>query len=405
MKVFSIQLVHIKSHQDNKVDWEKLSFQAQLNTIADAEATAQRNIMDHPAAKVTQLQRAQLQIDDIDITRDSQQWILHSAGRIPLQDYYQKKWGWSIKIFNKISWKTQQKALQHFSAEDQTRILKFVHGWLPTQHRLHKEGLALSPHCKLCSALYEDNLHLVSCTHTEMIKIQDNITTYMLKSLHDHGNSELINIFELAFKEATLNKSWHPSLAHVSPEWKPGIRDQTEIGWIHILFGRFSTTIIKAMDEHYTAIPINHKKYNGERWAVQLIINIWSSILKLWKKRNDIIYDTQNQACQSANHQKLTMRVQRCYSLQHQLKATERRTWFEATLEEKLQEELGHLQTWLQMVERLLRISKREIRKRPRSSVIMERFLGIAPNTTSTNPLQLEPSLNPRAYPQDLHPD
>jgi hypothetical protein len=50
MQDFPIQLAHIKSHQDNKVEWEKLSFQAQLNTIADAEATAQWNTMDHPAA-------------------------------------------------------------------------------------------------------------------------------------------------------------------------------------------------------------------------------------------------------------------------------------------------------------------------------------------------------------------
>jgi hypothetical protein len=71
----------------------------------------------------------------------------------------------------------------------------------------------------------------------EMAQIQDNITTYLYKSLHDYVNSELTNIVELAIEEATFNKTWHPSLAHVSPDWKTGIRNQTEIGWIHILFG------------------------------------------------------------------------------------------------------------------------------------------------------------------------
>jgi hypothetical protein len=79
MRDLPVKLIHIKSHQDDDQDWEKLSFQAQLNVMADAEATRQRNVMDAPEPRVTRLMTAQPQIGSIDITRDSQQWLLNSA--------------------------------------------------------------------------------------------------------------------------------------------------------------------------------------------------------------------------------------------------------------------------------------------------------------------------------------
>jgi hypothetical protein len=167
------KIVHVHSHQDENDDWTSLSFPAQLNTIADEQATSHRTLMDTPETDVNNLARAQLRIDNIAITRDSQRELLQAAGKIPLQEYYQYKWGWNKHIFESISWVTQQKAIKHFDASDQTRILKFVHGWLPTQSWLFKEGAATSPKCKLCQELYENNLHLLRCQHPTMRKVME----------------------------------------------------------------------------------------------------------------------------------------------------------------------------------------------------------------------------------------
>jgi hypothetical protein len=40
LKKFPAALIHVKSHQDNDTDFDKLSFPAQLNVMADAQATA-----------------------------------------------------------------------------------------------------------------------------------------------------------------------------------------------------------------------------------------------------------------------------------------------------------------------------------------------------------------------------
>jgi hypothetical protein len=158
---------HVHSHQDDDKAWEELSFPAQLNIIADEQATHQQDLMDGPATMVTNIARAQLRIQNMAVTRDSQWLLLHAAGKIPIQQYYSEKYGWTPTTFKSISWTSQKKALEHFDIQDQHRILKFVHGWLPTQSHLFKEGSATSPRCKLCTELYESNFHLLCCQHPE----------------------------------------------------------------------------------------------------------------------------------------------------------------------------------------------------------------------------------------------
>jgi hypothetical protein len=284
------KLSHIHSHQDNNTDWQQLSFPGQLNTIADEQASHQQLLMDKPDTDVINLAQAQLRIGNIAVTRDSQRTILQAAGRIPLQEYYQTKLDWTRKVFDSVHWLAQRKALRSFTEADQTRILKFVHGWLPMQSRLHKEGSATSPRCKLCEDLYENNIHLLQCKHPSMTQVQEGIPDYLMKQYHDHGNSKLINILQITLEACIHEDTWTPSLAHISPEWKKSIQDQSAIGWSQILKGRIAKSMKIQMDEHYKTLNVNTKTYTGERWARKLIINIWTTILKLWKQWNDLIF-------------------------------------------------------------------------------------------------------------------
>jgi hypothetical protein len=236
-----------------------------------------------------------------------------------------------------------------------------------------------------------------------MKKLQENIQTYLLKQYHDHGCSELINIIQLTLEECPRNANWTPSIGDTSPDWMIPIQDQSEIGWIQILNGRIANSMIKQMDTHYEMLNINLKTYSGERWARKLIINIWTTLLQLWNHRNELLYEAENQKSLTNQCNKLETRIRRCYLFQHQLSATDRRQWFDQDLQDKLQQDLHHLKTWLTMTERLIQIAKREQEKRPKSSILMHRYLGINDTHHQTNTTHTPP--NPRAYPQDLNPD
>jgi hypothetical protein len=51
-----------------------------------------------------------------------------------------------------------------------------------------------------------------------MGQIQEEITTYLAKSLHEHGNSELTNILDIALGECTTSTTWQPDIRFASKE-------------------------------------------------------------------------------------------------------------------------------------------------------------------------------------------
>jgi hypothetical protein len=232
--------------------------------------------MVQPATEVQNIASIQLRIKEMCITRDSQKWLLQSAGRIPIQNFFNDKYGWSESTFNSIAWEVQYSALKSFPASDQTRILKFVHGWLPTAARAFKEGSASSPRCPICHAPREDNLHLFQCNNKEMELVQEKLQLYLVKDMHDQGDSEISNIIEIGILNANSMNNWSPSTSNVSQHWKPAVREQSKIGWSHILCGRLSKSLISAMNKHYESQELNGYLYNGNRWAKKLITTIWT---------------------------------------------------------------------------------------------------------------------------------
>jgi hypothetical protein len=82
-----------------------------MNIMADDQATRQRNTMTAAREEVIPLSRAQIRINKIAVTRDSQRWLLHAASKIPIKEYYQDKWGWNDTTFELIAWETQAKLL------------------------------------------------------------------------------------------------------------------------------------------------------------------------------------------------------------------------------------------------------------------------------------------------------
>jgi hypothetical protein len=396
-------LIHVKSHQDSTKETSDLPFPAILNTLADLQATRQRNLMTKPDAEVSNMLTAQLRLQGMCITRDSQNWLLQTSGRIPIQAFYRDKYGWPDSTFHSIAWDIQHSALKSFPAADQSRIMKFVHGWLPTAARTFKEGTSTSPRCPLCHAPREDNAHLFQCNHKEMEPIQEKLQYYLVKDMHDHGDGEINNIIELGILSAD-QKAWTPAITSVSRKWKIVVQEQSRIGWSHILCGRISKSMISEMQKHYESQELSTYLHNGNRWAKKLIQCIWSTMLELWKTRNNILYDKNLQGAEDRLREQLEPKIRQCYAWSHILSAHERNRWFSSTLDEKLKEEPSQASNWLQGVSRLIKIAKREQRQHPKESAILERYLNITKKEKTTQNWDLE-IVHPRAFPQELNPD
>jgi hypothetical protein len=171
LKPISPEYVHVKSHQQDNKTKTGFDFDAKLNDIADGLAKNHHST----------------------ITKDHQQLILESASSIPIRQYYNEKYKWYGNTFENINWAAQHNVLKRYNSNDQRRILKFVHGWLPTYDRMYREQQAPSPKCPLCNNLIEDNLHIFTCTHPQQQEVVATLHNRMESDNKNYGVDELAN--------------------------------------------------------------------------------------------------------------------------------------------------------------------------------------------------------------------
>jgi lipopolysaccharide export system protein LptC len=392
-------IAHVKSHQDEGQNNKILTFDAQLNIIADALASQQREHMQKPVTKVSG-NHCHLTIKDKYITRDSKKWLLQKAGEIPIQHYYQKKYGWSHSVFESINWELQHKVLRTYTPNDQRRILKFAHDWLPTNFRLFRENIEASPACRLCGELEETNDHMLRCQHSRQQQTRMQVNDYLWKDNENHGNSELNNIIELALSESMHNKDWKPVMSAISRELLPCIQQQNKIGWHHLYKGRLSRRMIQFMEAHFRQLSIDCKKYTGERWGKMLLRNIWNMVLRLWETRNEIIHGKQIQAEQQTERHRLQHRVRKYYEMMDTLEHSDKEKIFYKDEETMLSEDTRYITAWLKIAHRAFAVARKEQNKPRNEQRMMEQYFAWKPPSA---PNQRSRRI-PRA-PDETHPD
>jgi hypothetical protein len=236
-----------------------------------------------------------------------------------------------------------------------------------------------------------------------MMAVQEKLPLYIAKSLHDYGNSELLNILEIGLS-SSLTSIWEADTSLVSTEWREAIQEQNKIGWGQLYRGRIGRKLIEAMDRHYDQTGVNKMQYNSKQWAKRLISNIWNIALELWATRSDLIYATSAELKAKQMRDKVEQRIQKYYELKDKLSASERQQWFSQSAQELLQKDFQYLGAWVNVVERLLRIARREEKARPPESKLMERFLAIT-NTVRKARTRKHKKKKTRNFVQDLRPD
>lgn len=308
LRKIPITYSHVKAHQDKSENKNKLSRAASLNIMADTLAQSQRQEMKKVIWMVS-TDHIHLLINNITITKECQQWLLETSSQIPIQQYYQAKYNWRNNTFHKINWKAQHKVLRRFDNNDQCRILKFCHGWLPTNERLHREQQATTSRCSLCHHLQENNIHLFTCKHPGQQDIIQSLFKRIENDNTNYGVDEMVDLVKMAIQN--LGTPW----SHTTEDGtlKQCIQDQTDIGWDNLLLGRLPKSIASYIDRTLQQRGVEKWQNSGERWTQRFIQNIWETFLRLWRNRNTLIYDDQTKNKHELLREKLKLQVERCY--------------------------------------------------------------------------------------------
>jgi hypothetical protein len=82
---------------------------------------------------------------------------------IHLRQYLKKKYEWSNQHIDNICWKIHQKSLSCLQRNDQTRIYKFIHNYLPTNQKLNQQNNYHPSLCQCCKSHIEMADHVIKC--------------------------------------------------------------------------------------------------------------------------------------------------------------------------------------------------------------------------------------------------
>jgi hypothetical protein len=167
----------------------------------------------------------------------------------------------------------------------------------------------------------------------------EDISFYLQKDIHNCGNGELNDLLETAFMETAHDINWTPNINYVSHKLKSFVKEQGKIGWYQLYNGRVAKTIADFMEDHFCSLELDPFKYTGKRWTKMLIRTVWNTILKLWKSRNDIIYNQDRAETERVIWENLQQRVEHCYNQAESLPAADRNLIFQRDINELLQED------------------------------------------------------------------
>jgi hypothetical protein len=309
---------------------------------------------------------------------------MDSASRIPIQQYYQEKYGWSSKVFNEIAWDIQYKVLKSYDVNDQRRLLKYVHRWLPTNHRLHQELQTHTQRCPMCYYILEDERHLLLCKDPA----QANTVKILCGKINDLPITPTI-------KDRIMAAIRDEPSDHLTSKEKNLIQDK--IGWNQILSGRITKDVVQNLK-----LKEGANVGDNESLARKLIKLIWDTILALWNQRNEFVYKVSHETKIQKQKKDLGKRVDRCYAYKDWMSASDRAKVFLQTKEELMQQEVRNIKTWVTLTERIIRTNKREQRLEKGPRKMMENYINWHPPDRKKDKKKAKPEHH---FKEDLKPD
>jgi hypothetical protein len=186
------------------------------------------------------------------------------------------------------------------------------------------------------------------------------------------------------------------------PQIDKWIKEQTKIGWEHILYGRTAKSLETAMETHFRSEANDNRQETGTKWVRTLIHKIWDIFLKLWTQRNEIIHGKQADHRSQREQQFLEARVARCYEFKYKLSVADRTKVFYKTQDELLQEDARYVRAWIKLCKRIIRAHKKESTGKTREGQFMENFFQWKPKN---EPARVKLKAQTPHQKQDLHPD
>jgi hypothetical protein len=367
----AIQLQHIKGHQDRKTRYERLPLLAQLNVDADDLANTYQRTSGHRSPEVLLTDTAGVHVVTPSgcITSNYVNKLRYQATHGPLLKCIQERYRWNDRITNFVNWQAHGVSLRKHMKR-KSHYIKFVHGILPTNRKLHRND-PVRRRCPACHSVTEDWKHIVRCPHITRVAWRTSMIEFMEESCQSINTRPLLwKVLRDGIQGWCSHTSDVPfclDYHEYSADARRLIWQQNRIGWEQIFLGRFSKEWGALQDAYYAREEKDeaNKRRTGQRWQATVIGLLWDRWYKLWTLRNQDLHGANEKQKAEAARRAAYRDLRDIYDVREQLEPQLQDLLME-NVETHMNHPLWHVQNWLAINVQLFRDGARRWREQTR---------------------------------------
>ena len=178
--------------------------------------------------------------------------------------------GWNDRIFQSIDWDAQAKALSTLEYNQELFVTKWAHNLLLTRRHMKRIGQAESDLCPSCLETIETAPHIFACPRRVQWQATflDSIRE-LLAELYTQPDLQMILMvgIQSALQDDPL---FDMPTDNREASFEILVPSQNDIGWSHLLRGRFSHHWVQLQQDHIDREDeVSSKKFTGQRWLLK----------------------------------------------------------------------------------------------------------------------------------------
>ena len=355
------RLEHVKSHQDDKEDFDKLPFPAQLNVLCDRMATKQ--LLSQADNELVRTLPCPLPTRTlpVEVFYGSQIVSSHYVARLREaictarhRIFLLKKYKWSVPTGDLIAWDALSMCATNPKLIHQPNRSKLVHNWLNlgAQRATICARTVLTPVercCPYCKAP-EDFLHLLTCADSRALKFRYDATVILHKALTGGGSGP--ESLYRAIKQWTLTPTEPVSLTghtlSVQSQIDCALTNQTAIGWLN-LFRGFVSKDWGIFYSRHDVTPSDVRKSHTDKSLANIVRAVQNYSLVIWKSRNAVLHEANSSGSDIVNAS-LNRAITQLYAIQPTL-STILQSYFALPLADRLKCSPRQRKRWLRLAQ------------------------------------------------------
>ena len=304
----SFDFIHVKSHQDNNVNYQDLSIDAKINVQCDQYVTKyyrepMSNCVPH-MTKIPHYPSQKISISNL-YTRLTTSYrsnihkykIGHEA-----ENQCSKTWRIPKASLKYIDWENLRKEIKSKRGFKRFRLSKAIHRQWPTMDREHKWKRAPNDLCPMCTQEKETILHIFCCKH-DMIrlnrvqaitKFKDTLKRSKTSPILTNHLHRVIQQFCGGYKISEISLPDGLNENHILRPISEAFRFQSKhLGYLNMMFGVVTPLFSNVQEQYYKHNSFG-RNFTSDRWGRWFIQALLEVTMDIWTFRCNTLHDRSN---------------------------------------------------------------------------------------------------------------